>query len=111
MTNPICHTQGHFTHIKFPQLDLFFSYGEPIAFRFHIYPIVAIENKWGATTGKHINMACREYGYTKHTQTVSNNTFHDLLTKAIALNGNWREDSFEFEALRVEIIRAIAQGR
>lgn len=43
----------NFTEVVIGELTIWFSYRTPIAFRVGYGPLVARENEWGPTTGKH----------------------------------------------------------
>ena len=45
--NALCFTAG--------DLDVYFSYKTPVAFRAPGFGLVVRENEWGPTTGKHLN--------------------------------------------------------
>lgn len=44
----------NFSCVKLGELEVWFSYRTPIAFRVGYGPIVVRVNEWGATTGKHM---------------------------------------------------------
>jgi len=44
------------TRIDIGNLAIFFSYGEMVAFQTPDNALAVIENQWGSTTGKHLNM-------------------------------------------------------
>ncbi len=45
----------NFTRLDVGSLVVWFSYKEPVAFKFNGRPRVVRENAWGPTTGKHLN--------------------------------------------------------
>lgn len=51
----IAHLCPNFVRVDLKDVDIYFSYKTVIAYRKNGY-IIARENDWGTTTGKHLNM-------------------------------------------------------
>lgn len=48
-------TASNATCVSLGDLDLYFSYRTPVAFRYPGIGTVVRQNEWGPTTGKHLN--------------------------------------------------------
>lgn len=46
---------AHCLKVSMSGLDVYFSYGTPVAFRHSSTSLVVRQNDWGPTTGRHLN--------------------------------------------------------
>jgi len=73
----------NFNKVEIGDLELYFSYETPVAFRTSKTGLVVSENIWGSTTGKHLNWL--DGGRKQHR--IPNDEFEKQLNELIESRG------------------------